>query len=87
MSEKKYLLTLDEMILFYYRGFYDGAMGGDARPYPSSDWLESHEYHERTCHMIDNGVELCCSTCDRRHAYDDEPDYCTGCGAKVATVK
>lgn len=38
---------------------------------------------ERTCRMIDNGCELCCSECDRRHQYDDEPDYCMGCGAKV----
>ena len=38
---------------------------------------------ERTCRMIDNGVELCCSVCDRRHGYDDEPDFCMGCGAKV----
>lgn len=38
---------------------------------------------ELTCRMIDNGVELCCSVCDRRHGYDDEPDFCMGCGAKV----
>lgn len=38
---------------------------------------------ERTCRMIDNGVELCCSECDARHDYNDEPDYCMGCGAKV----
>ena len=38
---------------------------------------------ERTCQMVDNGCELCCSECDRRHEYDDEPEYCMGCGAKV----
>ena len=38
---------------------------------------------ERTCRMEDNGIELCCSECDRRHEYDDEPDYCMGCGARV----
>lgn len=38
---------------------------------------------ERTCHMIDNGCELCCSECDWRHSYDDDPNYCMGCGAKV----
>lgn len=38
---------------------------------------------ERTCRMIDNGVEFCCSECDARHDYNDEPDYCMGCGAKV----
>lgn len=38
---------------------------------------------ERTCRMVDNGCELCCSLCDTRHGYDDEPNYCMGCGAKV----
>lgn len=38
---------------------------------------------ERTCEMVDNGRELCCSVCDWRHDYDDEPVYCSGCGAKV----
>lgn len=40
---------------------------------------------ERTCLMLDNGVELCCSECDRRHDYDDEPQFCMGCGAKVVS--
>lgn len=38
---------------------------------------------ERTCQMIDNGAELCCSECDCRHSYDDEPKFCMGCGARV----
>lgn len=38
---------------------------------------------ERTCRMIDNGTELCCSECDCRHSYDDEPEFCMGCGARV----
>lgn len=38
---------------------------------------------ERTCQMIDNGCELCCSECDARHEYDMEPNYCSCCGAKV----
>lgn len=38
---------------------------------------------ERTCRMIDNGAELCCSECDWRHDYDDEPKFCAGCGAEV----
>lgn len=37
----------------------------------------------RTCRMVDNGAELCCSECDRRHSYDDEPEFCMGCGARV----
>jgi hypothetical protein len=40
---------------------------------------------ERTCRMIDNGAELCCSECDCRHSYDDEPRFCMGCGARVAS--
>ena len=38
---------------------------------------------ERTCQMIDNGCELCCSECDGRHEYDSEPNYCSVCDAKV----
>lgn len=38
---------------------------------------------ERTCHLVDNGCELCCSECDYRCGYDDEPNYCPGCGARV----
>lgn len=45
-----------------------------------ADFIESEE---RTCRMIDNGCELCCSECDWRHSYDDEPAFCMGCGAKV----
>lgn len=45
---------------------------------------ETRDYvPERTCRMIDNGTEFCCSECDRRHDYDDEPRFCMGCGAKV----
>ena len=36
--------------------------------------------------MIDNGAEFCCSECDWRHDYDDEPRFCAGCGAKVVEV-
>lgn len=45
------------------------------------------EPEERTCRMVDNGVELCCSECDGRHSYDDEPDYCNRCGARVMEVE
>lgn len=38
---------------------------------------------DMTCRMIDNGCELCCSQCDKRHSYDDDPNYCHNCGAKV----
>ena len=42
---------------------------------------------ERTCRMIDNGAELCCSECDWRHDYDDEPKFCAGCGALITDAK
>lgn len=38
---------------------------------------------ERTCCMVDNGCEFCCSECDWHCGYDDEPNYCPNCGAKV----
>lgn len=41
---------------------------------------------ERTCHMVDNDCELCCSECDCRHDYDDEPNYCHNCGARVVSA-
>lgn len=40
-------------------------------------------YERHDVRMIDNGVELCCSECDCRHAYDDEPKFCMGCGTRV----
>lgn len=50
-----------------------------------AEWDWNHRA-ERTCRMIDNGAEFCCSKCDRRHDYDDEPRFCMGCGAKVVEV-
>lgn len=79
MSKKKYqvpkyLLTAWE--IRHFPGF----------PYTHTrEWFEAHEYQERTCRMVDNGAELCCSECDRRHDYDDEPRFCMGCGAKVVS--
>ena len=40
---------------------------------------------KRMCRMVDNGCELCCSECDCRHEYDDEPSYCQSCGARVVS--
>ena len=41
---------------------------------------------ERTCRMADNGCEFCCSECDGRCGYDDEPNYCPHCGARVVEL-
>lgn len=38
---------------------------------------------ECTCRMVDNGCEFCCSECDGRCGYDDEPNYCPNCEARV----
>lgn len=57
---------------------------------PKSVIIDSHDDEapltyvpKRTCKMINNGVELCCSRCDCRHDYDDNPNFCMCCGAKV----
>lgn len=66
-----------------------GGLQSNRRCYPASHLLlcmmsRMAPYRaEHTCRMIDNGVELCCSECDCRHSYDDEPKFCMGCGARV----
>lgn len=66
---------------------HETVTGADGYPDPGetlsalADLIEPEP--ERTCRMVDNGAELCCSECDRRHAYDDEPKFCMGCGARV----
>lgn len=64
-------------------GLYMGECVDGYDPVSVSKLADLIEPEERTCRMIDNGVELCCSECDGRHAYDDEPNYCMRCGAKV----
>lgn len=64
-------------------GLYMGECVDGYDPVSVSELADLIEPEERTCRMIDNGVELCCSECDGRHAYDDEPNYCMRCGAKV----
>lgn len=64
-------------------GLYMGECVDGYDPVSVSKLADLIEPEERTCRMIDNGVELCCSECDGRHSYDDEPDYCMRCGAKV----
>lgn len=78
MSEKKYLLSEQDLKCLFYSAW-------DCIISESNvvEFIKAYEYHERTCQMIDNGTELCCSECDYRHSYDDEPRFCMGCGAKV----
>lgn len=64
-------------------GLYMGECVDGYDPVSVSELADLIEPEERTCHMVDNGVELCCSECDGRHSYDDEPDYCMHCGARV----
>lgn len=61
----------------------DGCLVGKANPGKKVMLADAFYVPERTCRMIDNGCELCCSECDERHGYDDEPNYCHSCGAKV----
>lgn len=37
----------------------------------------------RTCHLVDNGVELRCSECDCAYAYGEYAAFCRNCGRKV----
>ena len=37
----------------------------------------------RTCRLIDNGAELCCSNCDCRYGYGEYVAFCRNCGRKV----
>lgn len=70
-----------------WRRLHEMVAGADGRPDPGetlsalADLIEPEP--ERTCRMVDNGAELCCSECDCRHSYDDEPKFCMGCGARV----
>lgn len=83
MSEKMYLLTEQDIARIVDEAACAGSAFDSIDDIPNPEWLEAHEHRERTCRMVDNGVELCCSECDRRHSYDDEPQFCMGCGAKV----
>ena len=66
---------------------------GNVGSWLENGWRESREEAaelwnrraERTCRMVDNGCELCCSECDARHEYDDDPKFCMCCGAKVVS--
>ena len=57
-------------------------VGSDTRHKARAKW---NRRAERTCRMVDNGCELCCSECDCRHDYDDESNYCHNCGARVVS--
>lgn len=87
MSEKKYLLTESELL--------------NSPRYPfvhSSEWLEAHEYHERTCKNasgyddVFKCSECCCEVeiigeCGNEYGelfhVPYMPAYCPNCGAKV----
>lgn len=80
---KKYLLTAADLCEYGLAVTGNLGIGVPETLEFVDKFLAEHEYHERTCHMVDNGVELCCSECDCRHDYDDEPQFCMGCGAKA----
>lgn len=55
----------------------------------ASEWLATHEYTERTCHMDDirDSVQIvyACSNCEEDIAcqFPGTLNYCPNCGAKV----
>lgn len=67
----------------YWNTRYDKVCYADEVTHRDCKYSVNRGWCEHTCRMIDNGVELCCSKCDERHLYDDEPNFCKGCGAKV----
>lgn len=81
MSDKKYLLTMDECNVLK-----DLHTVGAVRSF-----MKEHEYHERTCHnLYCEGSDLGeggfrCSRCDGE-MYGDEPNYCCHCGTKVVQL-
>lgn len=78
MSDKKYLLTMDECNIFK-----DLHTVGAVRSF-----MNEHEYHERTCKRIVKGTKAggwpkeVCSKCGAGIG-DDRYVYCWRCGAKV----
>lgn len=71
----------------WWRRLHEAVTGVDGHPDPRETLSALAGLIEpepgRTCRMVDNGAELCCSECDCRHSYDDEPKFCMGCGARV----
>lgn len=86
MSEKKYLLTKNELLDFINEFFGIGVVDIE------SGWLEEHEFREHTCRLIPNeghhgtdGLGWNCSECD--YEFDEYQHqtavFCQNCGAKV----
>lgn len=88
MGEKRYLLTLDEIMDIQAMVFLGVVLRRKslAESSPSDEWLEAHAHHERTCRDDGNG---CCSNCGSpapqsyASALAESPKYCPECGAKV----
>lgn len=99
MSDKKYLVTQAELLDFM-EGFgnlmlrklgIDDAVKAQ-NPRIDDEWLEAHEYTERTCHKRTHGEPTehqqcfsCSECCSGWHEsiYDKPYSYCPHCGAKV----
>lgn len=83
MSDKKYLVTEKYVDLDQLFAFEDMSVG------EVDDWLEEHEYRERTCQNVGgregtNGeyYDFECSACG--FACDaTDAKFCQDCGAKV----
>lgn len=79
MGEKRYLLTLDEIMDIQAMVFLGAVLGRKslAESSPSDEWLEARAHHERTCRNVygdgtDQGEDICA------HGF-----RCSECGASV----
>ena len=102
MSEKRYLLTQDEICRLQYIALSSLAWGDDDNDemveLKQADYramLESHEYRERTCHMFvspeceqqwADSTAYYCSACGHGNLDPIVGGYCRYCGARVVTA-
>lgn len=97
MSEKRYLLTLDEIMDIQAMVFLGAVLRCKslAESSPSDEWLEAHAHHERTCHMFvspeceqqwADSTAYYCSACGHGNLDPIVGGYCRYCGARVVTA-
>lgn len=74
MSEKKYLLTKDELFEIAWEANAAG-LNGEERRFDSG-WLAAHEHRERTCRAIYDGD-------DSGHEFAGKSWHCSNCGHEM----
>lgn len=82
MSEKKYLLTAREISDIVNGAACAGSAFESVDDIPGDEWLEAHEYRERTALYEYRNHAWHCTSCG-----DVEPvggaEYCPTCGAHI----